>query len=234
MALLRTAAGLSSALHRLPEQHSLSKKKLALVREFVQNPAAVFQQQEHKYSPASSTIQGILKDMYDTFTADLESKTEIEAQTQKAFEALMAELKEELVNMKEMLSKKEREKAEFVLRLADTEQELQNTSDQLAEDSKFFDGVKEACSAKAEEWGERSSLRTSELEGIEKALEILTSDEAKEMFGKAIKPGMEKTFLLQLGNEKDDKFAAPAQKAFQALTKAARQSKSLRLAALAA
>jgi len=233
IALLRIATDLRGAVEHPSAQKKLSKKKLALVSQFVQHPAELVQQlQNNKYSPASTTITGILKDMYDQFTADLESKTEIEAQTQKAFEDLMAELKGELINLKEMLQKKTAEKAELELRLADTEQELQNTSDQLADDSKFFDNVKEQCETKAGEWGERSTLRSAELEGIEKALEILTSDEAKEMFGKAIKPGMEKTMFLQMDSESE--VATPAEKAFRVLKKVAKSSKSLRLAALAA
>ena len=38
------------------------------------------------YSPASTTIQGILKDMYDTFAADLEKSNTDESALQKAFE----------------------------------------------------------------------------------------------------------------------------------------------------
>ena len=40
--------------------------------------------------------------------------------------------------------------------------------------------------------------RTEELAGIEKALEILTSDDAKARFNTFIKPGKETLFLQQL------------------------------------
>ena len=42
------------------------------------------------YSPASVTIQGVLKDMYDTFSMNLEKATETEATQQKNFESIIS------------------------------------------------------------------------------------------------------------------------------------------------
>ena len=43
--------------------------------------------------------------------------------------------------------------------------------------------------AKSDEWDERGRLRTEQLDGIEKALEILTSDEARKTFAaSAVRP----------------------------------------------
>merc|ERR1719160_597271 len=89
--------------------------------------------------------------------------------------------------------------------------------------------MKAACSAKADEWAERVRARTEEMAGIDKALEILTGDDAKALFNKAIKPGME-TFL-QIDSMS---VPAPRSKAFEALKNGAAKSKSLRLMAIAA
>jgi hypothetical protein len=43
------------------------------------------------YAPQSATVQGILKDMYDTFSTDLEKQTASEANANRDFEALIAE-----------------------------------------------------------------------------------------------------------------------------------------------
>merc|ERR1719284_1649744 len=71
-----------------------------------------------------------------------------------------------------------------------------------------------------------------ELSGINKALEILTSDDAKALFNKAIKPGKE-TFLQVASAHK---MAKPEvrNKVYNTIKKAATASKSLRLASLAA
>jgi hypothetical protein len=39
----------------------------------------------------------------------------------------------------------------------------------MKEDTKFFDDTKVACHAKADEWSERTGLRTKEPAGINKA-----------------------------------------------------------------
>merc|ERR1719265_929663 len=84
------------------------------------------------------------------------------------------------------------------------------------------------CTTKASEWNERVRARTEELAGIDKALEILTSDDAKALFNKAIKPGKE-TFL-QLNSVQ----TSPRNLVYETLKRHATKSKSLRLAALAA
>merc|ERR1719162_660311 len=89
--------------------------------------------------------------------------------------------------------------------------------------------MKASCTAKAAEWNERVRARSEEMAGINKALEILTSDEARAMFTKAIKPGMEAASFLQEASESD-----PATKAYRKLKAVAMKTKSLRLAQIAA
>merc|ERR1719171_2022003 len=88
--------------------------------------------------------------------------------------------------------------------------------------------MKAACTAKSDEWSERVRARTEELAGIEKALEILTGDDAKALFNKAIKPGMEVTFIQQ-----HSQVELPRNKAYSTLKHAAAKAKSLRLMAIA-
>merc|ERR1719261_2383557 len=232
MDLLKIASEVSHVVELLPMNTKLAPKDLALVSAFTADPESYYDQKadaKASYSPASATIQGILKDMYDTFTADLERITEEEASAQKAFEDLMATKAKELAMLKATLEKKEVEKAEAEKMLADASQELADTTAQMKEDTKFFDEMTVACKAKADEWGERSCLRTEEIAGINKALEVLTSDEARALFNKAIKPGIE-TFI-QLDEQTEN---SPRIKAFKALKRQATKSHSLRLAALAA
>merc|ERR1719506_3353295 len=232
MDLLKVASEVSRVVEVLPTNNRLSPRDLALVSAFTADPESYYDQKadaKASYSPASATIQGILKDMYDTFTADLERITEEEASAQKAFEDLMATKAKELATLKAILEKKEAEKAEAEKQLADNEQELADTTAQMKEDTKFFDEMTVACKAKADEWGERSRLRTEEIAGINKALEVLTSDEARALFNKSIKPGFEN--FLQLDDETEN---TPRMKAFKALKRSASKSHSLRLASLAA
>merc|ERR1719197_2452995 len=137
------------------------------------------------YAPASTQIQGILKGMYDSFTGDLEKANAEEADKQKAFEELMGTKMQEYETLVATLETKTKEKADAEKQLADDKVLLEETVAQLAADEKFFEETKAACKAKAAEWAERTRLRTEELQGMGKAIEILTSDEAKATFDSA-------------------------------------------------
>merc|ERR1719387_1502883 len=95
-------------------------------------------------------------------------------------------------------------------------------------DVELFDNTKMVCTSKSYEWNERVRARTEEMAGINKALEILTSDDAKALFNKSIKPGKETSFL-QIESE-----SQPQTKAYKTLKEHATKAKSLRLAAIAA
>jgi hypothetical protein len=233
---IKIVAGLKYSLQNVPARVAMTTKQLVALEKFSnveeEEPSAP-DTAAASYSPASATIQGILKDMYDTMSADLEKQTHTEASKQRAFEDLIAELKESLRNMESELRKKEAKKAEASMILADASQELDDTTAQLKSDIEFFDLTTKNCKRKAEEWSDRNQGYEDEIEGIKKALEILTSDDAKELFGKAIKPGKE-TGFLQLSLTRNLDTSAPKRNAYAALKNAASQSKSLRLATLAA
>merc|ERR1719316_2469021 len=199
---------------------------MSLLSEFISAKAG--------YAPQSATIQGMLGDMYTTFSANLESSTLDEANQNADFEKMYASLEKENNKMKKTRARKETEKAEAEAMLADTTKAYDDTEKQMKADTEFFDQTKAACESKHEAWTERDSMRTQELEGINEALKILTSDKARELFAKSIKPGVE-TFL-QISSAPallQDAASLPAAKAYAALKAEVKQTKSIRLAALA-
>merc|ERR1719335_410054 len=229
MTLLNIAAGAHQAIKMLPNDHVISSKELALVSSFAKDPAEFYDQKAEKsasYNPASATIMGILKDMYDTFSMNLEKSTEVEAVAQKNYESLIGVKENEMATLVDARKKKEGEKADAEKDLADASQDLDDTTKQMKADTVFFDETKAACQAKADEWSERVRARTEELAGINKALEILTSDDAKALFNKSIKPGVAKVFL-QTDIDSD---THPKGKAYRVLKKLATKTQSLRLA----
>merc|ERR1719247_3595604 len=72
MTLLAVAVGVHQVIKMLPNDHVISAKQLALVSNFAKDPAEFYDQKAASYNPASATIMGILKDMYDTFSMNLE------------------------------------------------------------------------------------------------------------------------------------------------------------------
>jgi len=230
-----TKAQVRVLISDMPVSRSLKSNQVALLHEFLQSGGST------KYMPQSFTVQGILKDMYETFVTDLETATQAEGTANKNFEDFIAEKTVELKDMQADKAKKESEKAEAEQRLADTQGMYDDTAAQHEADVAFFDETKAACQTKHEEWTTRSSLRDEELEGISKALEILTSDEARELFSSAIKEGKETGADNKYKTGRDiapvflqlDGADSPMSKAFSVLKNSATKGKSLRLAALA-
>jgi len=181
---------------------------------------------ESGYSPQSETIQGILKDMYATFTTNLESNTSDDMKSQAQFEEKMSLLQEQHATWTESKRKKEGEKADKEQTLADTQQQLEDTTNQMNDDAEFFDNTKKQCKAKSDEWDERHRLRAEEISGIAEALKILDNEDARKLFDTSIKAGFEASFTQLSRN--------PSTRAYQALRKAAADTHSLRLASLAA
>jgi len=227
------SSAVKAVIEALPVVAALKPKQAALLSEF----AAA--NEGSKYAPQSVTVQGILRDMYDTFSADLESATETEATRNRDYEALIATMTRELQALKEKKGKKESDKAEAEALLASDTQMYDDTNAQMKADIEFFDESKAACVSKHSEWGTRSELREEELRGITEALTLLSSDSARELFASAIKPGKETgaqdsydtgvsslVSLVQVSEE------GPS-RAYESLRASARSTHSLRLAALA-
>jgi hypothetical protein len=220
-----------SVVEKLPTSVTLEPKQLSLLAEFATGGSA--------YAPQSMTVQGILRDMYDTFSNDLESATVTEATSNRDFENFIATKMKELLQDKATKVKKEDEKAEAETMLADTTQNYDDTQEQMHADIKFFDETKAACEAKHEEWTVRDELRKEELAGVDKAIEILSSDKARALFGKAIKPGKEvraddaKDTGMKIDSFLQTDSSAGATSAYASLRAVAAETHSLRLASLA-
>merc|ERR1719316_1991744 len=233
--ILSVAAGVRGALRVAPDQVSADDRKM--VETFVHDPMQFYGHPKGSlaqvknpfgdYAPASGAIQGMLKGMYDAMTSDLETKNADQAIKQKQFEELTATKNAELATLQATLSKKKETLGEDTKTMTDAAVERDETQAQLDADEKFFEETKSACKSKADDWAERSRLRTEELAGINKAIEILTSDEAMATFGRA-------TSMLLQSSQKGSAKSPSKDKAYHALKGVARKHHSLRMAAMAA
>jgi len=227
------ASALRSVVAAMPVSKALKPQQVALLDEFLSAGAGA------KYAPQSWTVQGMLKDMYENFATDLMDATMTEATANTNYETFMATKAAELKMMQEIKKAKEDEKAESESQLADNQQLYDDTTAQKKADIIFFDETKAACQSKHDAWTTRSSLREEEIAGITKALEILTADDARELFASAIKEGKEVRALDKYDTGRDISFlqvdsdAAPVQKAYSMLKAQATEAHSLRLAMLA-
>jgi peptidoglycan hydrolase CwlO-like protein len=189
--LLSVVDGVRSVLRHESAVSSMSDKDLEVVKRFIASPetfvgghagvmsaAQIAANPFGDYAPQSTQIQGILKGMYDAFTGDIEKDNAEEAEKQKSFEELMATKKQEQETLETTLQKQEHDSSHKTKELADSKINQDDTRAQLKADEDFFEATKEGCKVKAGEWAERTRLRTEELTGIAKAIEILSDGQS--------------------------------------------------------
>jgi hypothetical protein len=216
--LLSVASGMETVLKSPVASNTMSNQDLALVRSFFEEPGrfagrrsglAAIQLSNNPfgdYAPQSTRIQGVLKGLYDAFTMSLEKAHVAEAESVKNFQAFMATKKAELKTLADTLERQELNKASKEKDMADSKLLRQDTKVELEADEKFFAATKEGCQEKAKEWAERVRMRTEELQGIDKAVEILSSPESQEIFTNS-----STTLFLQIKSDVDSKKLAALQ-----------------------
>merc|ERR1719181_352883 len=238
--LMSVVVGVQRALSRKAASEILSSGDVEIMKHFVAKPedfvdehtgaivaAQVSQNPFGDYAPQSTQIQGILKGMYDAFTADVEKDNAEEADKQKAFEELMATKKQELATLEATLEKQEHDEAKKTKELSDNKITRDDTIAQLKADEIFFQDTKDGCKQKAGEWAERSRLRTEELTGIAKEIQILSSPEARQTFQSSV------TTFVQLSTDTKTVSHQYRKKAYTQLRSLAAKYQSTSLAEIA-
>merc|ERR1719390_308741 len=193
------------------------------IASFVQAPVSFLQ--APAYAPASGEIFGILKQMKETFEANLSQSQKEEMENQKAYEDLKAAKEDEIAAGQEQIETKTQELASTDEKNANSKQDLEDTRNTLSADEKFLMDLKEKCQMTDQEWEERQKTRQEEMAAVSKALAILSSDDAHDLFTKTFNPA-----LLQKASSLHSARRAQASKVLAA---AARKFQNPRMAQLA-
>merc|ERR1719498_2072035 len=163
--MLSAAAAVRSALALYTRNgQRLTMQDTAAMRGFLGAPVAMLQS-PHKgaYETQSGAIQGILADMMDSFTRDYASNDEEEKAKQADFDALMKTKTDDLKKLEKALTDKTMNEGDDVKQLATDQKEREETEDELKATEEFLETTIDSCKSKADEWAERSRLRTEEL-----------------------------------------------------------------------
>merc|ERR1719482_176985 len=185
------------------------------------------------YTSQSAEIVGILKNMRDTFKANLASARSAEKAAVEAHEKFMKIKEDEYETMKAAYEEKQGKLGDNDDELASLRESLESVQADLANDEEFLAKLLKMCAIKAKEFEERNMLRANEEAAISQAIAILNSDAAFASFGKvkATSEGATGPSLIQVG-QKSQHFSA-RESALQYLQKAARAQKSLKIARIA-
>merc|ERR1719161_363121 len=148
-----------------------------------------------KYKARSLKIQEILADMLQTFQDNLADAKKTEKTAKSTFDTLMTSKNEQLTAAQEALSGGEGEGAARTLSMEESQEEVDALTTQVSNDEKYISQAESSYADKVAEWKERKRLRTEEIASISKAIEILASDDAKDLMSSSFKS--QGNFFLQ-------------------------------------
>jgi len=176
------------------------------------------------YAPASGQILGILKQMLETFESNLSQGQKEELQASADYENLKAAKETEIKAAADQIELKTQELATTDEKNAQAKQDVEDTTASLTADEKFLMNLKAQCAAMDGEWEARQKTRTEEMEACAKAMEVLSGDDAHDLFAKTFN-------FIQTSSAK--KLSSRRTQASKLLTAVARKSKNPKLITLA-
>mmetsp|Transcript_9084 Transcript_9084/g.15700 ORF Transcript_9084/g.15700 Transcript_9084/m.15700 type:complete len:743 (+) Transcript_9084:2-2230(+) len=128
--------------------------------------------------------------MKETFESNLSASQKEEMASQKAYEDLKAAKEAEIAAGSNSIDKKSAEKATTDQKNAQAKEDIEDTKNSLSADEQFLMMLKEKCALTDSEWQERQKTRQLEMEAVSKALSILSSDDAHDLFTKTFNPSL--------------------------------------------
>jgi len=163
-------------------------QKRLMMGAFLQSADRQSQANFRAYQPASSEIFGILRQMKETFGANLSDAQKEELANAKAFEEQKAAKTDEMKAIGNSLDQKRTHLANSDSLNAQSKEDLDDTQNSLSVDDKFLIDLKERCKMTDQEWETRQKSRQEEVSAVLEAISILTADTARDTFSKTMNP----------------------------------------------
>eukprot|EP00747_Dinoflagellata_sp_TGD_P140476 gnl/TRDRNA2_/TRDRNA2_176011_c0_seq71.p1 gnl/TRDRNA2_/TRDRNA2_176011_c0~~gnl/TRDRNA2_/TRDRNA2_176011_c0_seq71.p1 ORF type:complete len:686 (+),score=242.82 gnl/TRDRNA2_/TRDRNA2_176011_c0_seq71:68-2125(+) len=181
------------------------------------------------YNSRSGEIFGVLGAMEDQFKADLTAAQKEEMMAIIQFQKLKAAKTSEISAASKQKDQKETELTDTVAKAAQAKEDLEATKSTLTADQAFMADLTKNCELADQEYADRVKIRNEELLALAETLQIVTSDEARDLFGKTIS-------LLQVDSANQDRLTAKVRarmKAMKKIVRTAAKHKNWALAGLA-
>merc|ERR1719235_1663077 len=205
----------------------LNDKQRGAMTSFLQAPFT------GNYNAQSGEIVGVLKNMNDTFTANLANARQVEAKALADFNAMSAVLQEEYDEASDLFEKRKTEIGETAELISRTTSEMNTAEERLADDQEFLASLTDRCAKKKADFEKRNMLRSQEEAAIAEAIAVLNSDAAFETFGKVSATSTGATSFIQISASQDKDAQKVRSAAAAALAGASKKLHSMRLAKIA-
>jgi len=145
-------------------------------------------------SKGSGEILGILKQMKEEMSKDLADATADENGKIADFEALTAAKGKEKAALTKAIETKTVRVGELSVGVAETSNDLEDTTENLAEDKKMFANLDKDCATKAKEYEEFKKVQAAELVALADTIKLLNDDDALDLFKKTL-PSSASSFM---------------------------------------
>jgi len=137
---------------------------------------------KEKYVARSGDIQKTLTGLLEQFKSSLGDATAKEEKGAELHEKLMGAKGDQKSKAEGALSAMEVEGAARGLSKSEAEGEIEALGKQIEADEKYLKDTQSALATKTEEWKDRKQIRTDEIAAIGKAISVLRSDDARDLF----------------------------------------------------
>eukprot|EP00930_Biecheleria_cincta_P041108 TRINITY_DN28156_c1_g1_i1.p1 TRINITY_DN28156_c1_g1~~TRINITY_DN28156_c1_g1_i1.p1 ORF type:complete len:695 (-),score=210.71 TRINITY_DN28156_c1_g1_i1:179-2263(-) len=193
-ARMQKAKKLQVAL-QLGDQY-LSKANSQFLRRMLSGQAGVSHTKNVKLAKSSKTsfataqerLGGVVKTLQDLTESFQTQLRDAERSDLKAFQAYKKRHEAQAARKEALqlsLGKLEQEYAAQNKAKLESEAEIKSLQEQIATDTDIVKDTKEALKTKQTEWDARLAYRQGELEALGKAIELMTSDDARDLFDRA-------------------------------------------------
>jgi len=137
---------------------------------------------KEKYVARSGDIQKTLTGLLEQFKSSLGDATAKEKKGAELHEKLMGAKGDQKSKAEGALSAMEVEGAARGLSKSEAQGENEALGKQIESDAKYLKDTQSALATKTEEWKDRKQIRTDEIAAIGKAISVLHSDDARDLF----------------------------------------------------
>jgi hypothetical protein len=138
------------------------------------------------YAPQSGQIFGMLKQMKETFEANLSTAQKEEVAKREAYAELKAAKEAELKAGRASLENTKQEYAKVKANHAEAEEDLSSTQEQLAIDQEFLANLEKRCAQTDADYAARTKSRNEEIAAVGDTIQILNADAAFDSFDKTV------------------------------------------------
>merc|ERR1719428_2617705 len=184
----------------------------------------------HTYAPASGEIVGILKQMKDTMEKDLAEVIANEEAAKSDFEGLVSAKEKQIASATKAIEEKTKRTGEVAVEIVNLKEDLDDTTESLAEDQKFLADLEKNCEQKKKDWALICKTRQEELVALADTIKILNDDDAQELFKKSIPSASASLLQVQVTQKQ---MRTQALQALQGARQASQSNPSLDLIELA-